>query len=496
MVPCWSTGLAAWPVCLLVFCFARRQAGDFVTDSEPKQSRRWVKRAAVLACLVVLPYLVHQAYVSWTGLPAKIRIATGTAGGRYRAVADALGKEISARSGVPVEMVETRGSIENLTRLEQGELDLALFQPEAVGDESGDHSGIRSAGNVFSEVVVVLARRGSGISSVFDFEGKRISIGVKESGDRATALLVLEHAGFSLADIEPAALNYAEIEEGFRDATLDAAMVTVGLDAEFLRTISQSELATVVEVPFAEALAARHLGLQTVEIPAGSFSTSSVAVPDRAVATVAVRSQLLTTDEVSDALIDLVDQILMDQRFQRSNRLRELFAQGESFATMRTLFPLHDGAVHYFEPGLKPLLSADFVEATEGLRSFVVSMLFAGWLAWRWIRENRIRQQEHRLDRFIRELLEIERQQMDLDQTASGNDSARLNDLLDEVTKLRQEALATLTSHELHDDPAAGVFIEMCHALSDKINAKLNRQRLDSQFQTLMAQWKAEGSRQ
>ena len=460
-----------------------------MAESELKPNRRWVKRAAVLACLVVLPYLVHQVYVSWTGLPAKIRIATGTVGGRYRAVADALGKEISARSGVPVEMVETRGSIENLDLLERGDLELALFQPEAVSHDSGDHSSIRSAGNVFSEVVVVLARRESGIASVFDFRGKRVSIGLKESGDRATARLLLSHCGISIDEIETEAFDYAAIEEGFRDSTLDAAVVTVGLDAAFLRTIAQDGLADVIEVPFADALAARHLGTQTVEIPAGSFCTSPVPVPADSVSAVAVRSQLLTTVNVPDALIELVNGILTDQRFQRANRLRELFAGGESFATIRTLFPLHEGAVHFFEPELKPLLSADFVEATEGLRSFIVSMLFAGWLIWRWLRENRIRQQEHRLDKFIRQLLEIERRQMDLDQESSRDDSSKLNDLLDEVTTLRQEALGTLTSHELHDDPAAGVFIEMCHALSDKINAKLNRQRLDAQFQVLIAQW-------
>ena len=462
-----------------------------MTDVELKPKRRWVMRAVVLACLVVLPYLVHQVYISWTGLPAKIRMATGTAGGRYRAVADALGKELAARSGVPVEIVETRGSIENLDLLERGELELALFQPEAVSQDSGDHSLIRSAGNVFSEIVVVLARRGSEITSAFDLKDKRVSIGVKESGDRAMAEILLAHCGFAVEDVESEDFNYGLIEKGFREATLDAAIVTVGLDAEFLRTIARDGLADVIEVPFADALAARKLGTQTVVIPAGSFCTKPVPVPAESVSSVGVRSQLLTTVDVPDALIVLVDEVLMDQRFQRTNRLRELFAEGQSFATMRTLFPMHDGAVHYFEPELKPLLSADFVEATEGLRSFVVSMLFAGWLVWRWLRENRIRQQEHRLDRFIRQLLDIERRQMDLDQTASGDDSGKLNDLLDEVTRLRQEALGTLNSHELHEDPAAGVFIEMCHALSDKINAKLNRQRLDMQFQTLMAQWNA-----
>ena len=462
-----------------------------MTDSEIKPSRRWVKRAVVLACLVVLPYLVHQCYVSWTGLPQKIRIATGTVGGRYKAVAEALANEITARSGVPVELIETRGSIENLERLERGDLELALFQPEAVAHDSGDHLEIRSAGNVFSEVVVILARRDSGIQSVFDLAGKRVSIGVEESGDRATARLVFQHCGLTVDDIEAEAFDYAAIEQGFRESGLDAAIVTVGLDAKFLPAMSRDGLVDVLEIPYAEALAMRHLGMQTHTIPSGSFCTSPQPVPDKAVLTVSVRSQLLTTVDVPDALVELVEEILTDQRFQRANRLRELFSDGREFATTRNLFPLHEGAVNFFEPELKPILSPEFVDTTEGLRSFFVSILVAGWLFWRWFRESRIRRQEHRLDRFIRQLLDIELRQMNLDQSASGADAAPLNDLLDEVTTLRQEALGTLTSHELYDDPAAGVFIEMCHALSDKINAKLNRQRLDVQFQALLAAWDA-----
>lgn len=460
-----------------------------MTDPERKISSLWIKRVIILICLVALPYLVHQFYVDWTGYPEKIRIATGTAGGRYRAVADALGNEIASRSGVPVEMLETRGSVENIERLQRGELELALFQSEAVAYDSGNHASIRSAGNVFSEVVVILVRRDSGIQSVFDFSGKRISIGLKESGDRATAQIVLDHCGISINEIEAETLDYSAILQGFRDAKLDAALVTVGLDAEFLREISQENLATVTEVPFAEALIARHLGTQTLTIPKGCFCTAPGPVPAQAVESIAVKSQLLTTEDVPDRLIELVEEILTDQRFQRTNRLRELFSEGRDFVRTRTLFPLHAGTLHYFEPELKPLLSADFVEATEGLRSFVVSVLVAGWLVWRWLRQNRVRQQEHRLDRFIRQLLEIEKRQMDLDQSPSGDDAAQLNDLLDEVTSLRQEALGMFTSHELHDDPATGVFLEMCHALSVKINAKLNRQRLDSQFQALVTLW-------
>ena len=62
-----------------------------------------------------------------------------------------------------------------------------------------------------------------------------------------------------------------------------------------------------------------------------------------------------------------------------------------------------------------------------------------------------------------------------------------LQTLLDELTGLRQEALAELTAHELNEDQAAGNFLAMSHALSDKINAKISRQRLDKRFAELAA---------
>ena len=85
----------------------------------------------------------------------------------------------------------------------------------------------------------------------------------------------------------------------------------------------------------------------------------------------------------------------------------------------------------------------------------------------------------HRLDRYMQSLLEIERRQISLDSDQHKEDVGSLQALLDEVTELRQEALREFTAHELNEDRAADCFIQMCHALSNKINAKLSRQRLD-----------------
>ena len=103
----------------------------------------------------------------------------------------------------------------------------------------------------------------------------------------------------------------------------------------------------------------------------------------------------------------------------------------------------------------------------------------------RWYWRYRIRGKEHRLDQYIRAMLEIERKQLDLDQYDGSSDLEPLQTLLDELTGLRQEALAELTAHELNEDRGADSFLEMAHALSDKINAKISRQRLDKRFEEL-----------
>lgn len=65
-------------------------------------------------------------------------------------------------------------------------------------------------------------------------------------------------------------------------------------------------------------------------------------------------------------------------------------------------------------------------------------------------------------------------------------DVNKLQDFLNEVTSLRQEALQGWSAHELAEDRGVECFIEMCHALSNKINSKLSRIYLDLRFYELI----------
>jgi len=232
-----------------------------------------------------------------------------------------------------------------------------------------------------------------------------------------------------------------------------------------------------VTIPFLETFVGKNPALTRRTIPAGYFTMHPEPVPAVDFETVTTQAQLLASEDAPVRLVEAVTEIVMDPRFQRRMKLRELNIGGKDYAMARPEFPMHVGASHIYNPELKPLLNPDFVEGTEGIRSFLVSVVAAIWLAHRWWKRREMLSQEHRLDRYIRDVLAIEREQMGLDGERSS-DAMPLQGLLDRVTELRQAALAEFTAHEMNEDQAVDCFVEMCHALSDKISGKLTRHAL------------------
>jgi uncharacterized protein len=460
------------------------------TEETSAPKRRWSVPFVILVSVIVISLGGHYAYKSLTGLPRRVRIATGVAGGRYRAVMESLGQTLAARTGIKVDYIETDGSLDNIKQLESGQVDFALFQSGAQDlrhdNAEAAYLKLRSVANVYSEVVHILVHRKSGIRSAADLRGKRISLGGPSSGDNVSARIVLEHMGIKIEDIEPKGFDYDTLLNEFKNENVDAAFATVGLGTKKIQQIIRQANVEIIPVSFSNRLTIRNLSVELASIPAGMYQVEPVPIPASDIETVSMRAQLLTRENVSLGLVEQVAAIMMDQNFQRKQRLRELFSDGAKFARDKTMYALHDGAANHFDPELKPLLPPDFVEATEGLRSFVVSILIAAYLGFRWFKKHQTRSHDHSLDKHIKALLQIERDQMDLDEQIGISEIQQLQKLLDDVTKLRQAALGELSAHELTDDSAAPVFIQMCHALSEKISAKLSRQRIDLRLTELI----------
>ncbi|MFH1300400.1 MAG: TAXI family TRAP transporter solute-binding subunit [Planctomycetota bacterium] len=451
--------------------------------------KRSLFKILVVILLISLPVMLRQSYLWMTALPSQITIAAGHPEGRYYGMAVQLKTMLEQQLPIDVQIIETKGSLENLELLRSGKADLGFYQPGTefalAALKPGQPQTKISAtdqicfiANLYSQVLHVIVPADSGIKSVEELKGRRIAIGQQGSGDLAASLPLLRHLQIGLDEINPAYLSYQEVEEQFGKKTLDAVIVTVGIEAPVLHHLLGTGKYRILEIPFIGALARKESSFYEYEIPAGMFRRMGPTIPPQNLQTVACGAHLLTRESVSDDLISEVTLIILHENFSRQMHLNELFAQGTVFARDTQGFPIHSGADHVYNPELKPFLNSEFVEATEGMRSFIVSMLIAAYLLFRWAQKRRDKAKEHKLDRYIRQLVEIEMKQMRVD----GNhpdDGPALHALLDEVTSLRQDTLKHFSAHELNEDRATDAFLEMCHALSDKINAKLLGWKID-----------------
>jgi len=461
--------------------------------------KNWIKLTWVLA-LVLLPVLLGWVYQVIMAYPDEITMVTGPPGGRFLVLSERLAKEIENKLKVKVNTVDTDGSLENLSLLQSGEADFGLYQtwsveilrkPDAdfVGEPEHmppdeEPARVEFVANVYSQPAHFIVRLDAGITSAADLEGKTISLGLKDSGDYPMSLLLLNHFGLTETAITARYVNYDELEQGFLDATVDAAFITIGVNAPIFPKLFNAGIVDILSIPYSEALASEHAPMYEYKIPAGRYRARPPAAPASDIQTVAFGTQLLTSSDVPTGLVEGVTKLVLSEDFLKSARLGELFGD-RGFAQQNPEFPIHAGAQRVYYPERNPIRNTEFVERTEGLRSFIFALLIGIFFGFQWLRNWAQRRKEHKLEKFMRRLQELEQRQVNLGRQPDGSDINRLHEALDDLASLRQDALETFSAHDLNEDRATECFIDMCGALSQKLNGKLSRQRLDRRLAKL-----------
>tara|TARA_B100001029_G_scaffold153148_1_gene136631 strand:- start:449 stop:1810 length:1362 start_codon:yes stop_codon:yes gene_type:complete len=447
-----------------------------------------VKFIIILLLVILIPFGL-QKLIQYKQLPESITIATGSVGGRYLEIAKALGERIEKRLGVSVKYVESTGSIENLKKTNSGEVQFSLFQSSTISGVN-NYDNVRMISNVFPEVVIAHVRKGLGVdpfvNKIPNNNPLRVSMGEQGSGNAMTSETVINFYKGKSGNVKKTYLNYQATKENFKDGALDLALITTGKNANIQSDMVSSELTNLVGLPFLESFVEQNPEFDIYKIPAGFYGVSQEVYPSKDLFTLSANAQLICHKDVSPSMVTLVAEILMDSEFVSEQNLLDLRIKGNEYAQATSSINEHQGAVHYFDPELKPPLNPDFVEATEGMRSFLVSIIVALYFIVRWFKKNKQLKAGHHLDIYLKRLLDIEKEQIDLDEGGTNqNEIALLEDLLDEVTKLRQEALSEFSANDFNEDSGFECFLLMSNSLSDKINSKLTRQKICQQIELI-----------
>ena len=292
---------------------------------------------------------------------ANLILATGGTSGTYYpfggAMAQIWNKSIPKMS---VTAQSTGASKENILLVNKTDADLAIVQNDVMDyayngvelfAKDGKVQGFRTLATLYPEIIQIVVDPASGINSVADMKGKRISVGDAGSGVEANAKQILEAYGLTFDDLKAAHLSFKESAAGVKDKQLDGFFVTAGVPNAAIQELSALAPVKILSVDAASAkkLSDKYKFYTNVSIPASTYNGMSEAA-----ATVAVKATLIVRKDLSDKLVYELTKTL----FEKQPELAQAHAKGKdlslSGAVQGASIEFHPGALKYYkEKGAK-----------------------------------------------------------------------------------------------------------------------------------------------
>lgn len=288
-----------------------------------------------------------------------INVLTGGTSGVYYPLGVALSKIYGEKiQNVRPTVQATKASVENLQLLQQGKGEIAFTLGDSLdaawkGDEEAGFKSplkkLRGITAIYPNYVQIVASKDSGIKTLADLKGKRLSVGAPKSGTELNARAILAAAGMTYKDLGKIEyLPFAESVELMKNRQLDATLQSAGLGVASLRDLATSVEITVVEVPAAVVDKAGPPFVK-VSIPANTYTGQTAAVPAAAVVNYLVTHEGVkeeTVYQMTKAVFDSLPDLAAAHAAARSIKLES--------ALEGMPLPLHPGAARYFkEKGLK-----------------------------------------------------------------------------------------------------------------------------------------------
>ncbi len=262
--------------------------------------------------------------------------------------------------GLIASAVSSRGSVDNVNAIISGlrnsgfaQSDVAYWAYTGTGTMEGKEPAkdLRTIAALFEEHIHLVALADSGINSVADLKGKRVSLDEPGSGTYVDANLILDSNGLSVEDITAEALKGNAAAEALRNGKIDAFFVVTGYPTGALVELSSAVDIKLVPIDGAgaDALTEKYGFFAKSDIPDGAYE--GVAGVD----TVAVGAQWFTSANESEELVYNITKALWNE--QSSKLLDVGHAKGKTVTPDTALngigVPLHTGAERFYkEAGL------------------------------------------------------------------------------------------------------------------------------------------------
>jgi uncharacterized protein len=302
------------------------------------------------------------------------RIGTGGTAGTYfpigGLIANAISNPPGSRTcadggscgvpGVVATAVASNGSVANVNAISSGSMQSGFTQSDVAYwafNATGIYEGrpkvdtLRAIANLYPESFHLVARKGSGIKSIKDLKGKRMSLDEPGSGTLVDARLILAAHGMTEKDVKAEYLKPQQSADKLKDGALDAFFSVSGWPQGAIAELAATTGIDLVPIdgPEAENLIKQFSFFAADEIPDGAYKGVT------GVKTVSVNAIWATSSKQADQLIYNITAALWNPSTRKL--LDSGHAKGKTIkletAILGLGIPLHAGAEKFYkEKGL------------------------------------------------------------------------------------------------------------------------------------------------
>lgn len=296
------------------------------------------------------------AFAFGTGAQAQeLSIATGGTGGVYFPYGGGVAELITRYiDGATATAEVTGASVENMNLIASFDSDLALALADTVyaaftGTGPFADAPIPEARTViaiYPNAVQLVTIAGSGISSIDDLRGKRVSVGAPGSGTEVSAQQILSANGITYDDFDPQRLNFNETADALRDGDIAAGFWSVGPPTSSIMNLAATRSIEIVALTpeQIEAAIAVEPTFAPYTLRGGSYEgvpndTLTISTPNVLVAHAEMDEELVY--QITRAIYEHVDELIAIHPAANDTTVQ--------FTLDSSPIPLHPGSLRYFE---------------------------------------------------------------------------------------------------------------------------------------------------
>ncbi len=330
----------------------------------------------------------------------ELKLATGGVSGTYHRLGQAIKECVESEfPDIHIELQTSRGAIENLRLLRNGQVDLAFVQNDTPGEPE-----VTSLLPAHKEVLHLIVNSDS-IHAVNELAGRRVAVGPEESGTERLVRRLLQHYNLAYSDFLPVFVSTSQAQLLFEAGQLDAVFAVSGLNSAGCQRL--------LDVPGSELL-----GLEELGSPGGPVEGFSLVYPyvqpyvvprlvygekpHTAISTIAVRAVLVAHRDLDTTLAYNITSTLFRHRAALVASDLNAMQISEQFDATHLQFPLHDGAKAYYErnePG--------FLVRYAELMGFILSVMVTIFACATAVHESVKRKKKNRIDLYYMRINEI-----------------------------------------------------------------------------------------